>query len=190
MMLSYSLNSTVLEINDTWIHNSFLFFIFWCYYCWCFSFQSAVLAIFCLFLLFSVLFLKGPKDLSTGLAARIAAWMDDNAVNLSNTLHIHFISLYAWCEDPDVVECKNWEVASPVASNPDTINSCSNDVAEFQPKVEALVAKFPYTVQGVDCIRLSKNFLKSYPQVVIQVVGITVFQICLTVHDDLGLVSP
>ncbi len=106
------------------------------------------------------LFLECGEYFAAWFKAWIAAGLDADCVELSNHLDVDFEVAEEWCVVPDVPESDFGKFTSPECGKADTAEEGGDGVAEVLPQVEAFVTAFPYTVDWVGVVGLSKHLLK------------------------------
>jgi len=121
--------------------------------------------------------LEGVEEHAASLAEWIQAAVDAHAVQFLETSAVELKDLEAWCNVPDVAERDFRKLAAPLGSDADATAEGHQHVAAVLAAVEALVGVAPDALHGVGAFRLGEDILEGDPQVVVDVVGITVDKI-------------
>jgi len=124
--------------------------------------------------------LEGLEAERHGLAPGVQAAVHQHAVQLLQAAAVELAHLEAGGHVPDVAEGDLGELAAPLGGDADAAAQRHDGVAHVLAAVEAFVGVAPHAVHGVDALRLGEHILEGHPQVVVDVVGVTV------VHVDVG----
>jgi len=120
-------------------------------------------------------FLEGPEHPAMSFAHRTDATV---GADLHASLG-HGDGSHARCQAPDVVDGDTGELAAPAHGTRDAAEGGEDDVAQRLPHVEALVRVLPHAVDTASCLRLGKHIFKSYLDMAVDRVGVTVAKVTI-----------
>jgi len=114
---------------------------------------------------------------TTRFAKRIQHTFEHESIEFLHAAEFDFADPVAWCEVPDVVEGEAGELTGPAEGNEDTAERGQGLVAAVLCAVEAFVGVAPDAVDAVGLWGLSEDIFEGDRQVIIDVVGVTVFHV-------------
>jgi len=113
--------------------------------------------------------------------------MDAHTVEPLATSTVELKDLEAWCNKPDMNKGNVSKLTSPFTGKADTTTQGQDHVTKILAAVEAFVGVAPYTVHGVNTLRLSEDILECDLKMVIDAVRITVDKIKISHFDSFRL---
>jgi len=134
----------------------------------------------------SSLLLEGREAKTNGFADGVQAAVDAHPVQLLAAPTVELQALEARGDHPDVHEGDVGEVAAPLHGDADATAEGHNVVAQGLAAGEARMRVLPDAVLGVVALGLGEDILEHHPEMVIDVVGVTVQQVNFFVSHFVG----